>query len=88
MSAAGWLAEAKKARRGRLHQFASIVMPQTLRSWHRRLIARKHDGSARRSLGGPHTPGEIRELILTMARQNRGWGYTRVQCGAGEPHST
>ena len=63
-------------------------MPQTLRSWHRRLIARKHDGSARRSLGGPHTPGEIRELILTMARQNRGWGYTRVQCGAGEPHST
>ena len=71
--------KAKKIGRDRLRQFASIVTPQTLLSWHRRLIARKYDGSARRPPDRPPTPTEIRELILTMARQNRGWGYTRIQ---------
>ena len=72
-------AKAKKLGRDRLRQFASIVTPETLLGWHRRLIARKYDGSTRRSPGRPSTPAEIRELILTMARQNRSWGYTRIQ---------
>jgi hypothetical protein len=38
-----------------------------LLDWHQRLIARKHDGSAKRSPGRPSTPGEVRELILRMA---------------------
>ena len=72
-------AKAKKLGRDRLRQFASIVTPETLLGWHRRLIARKYDGSTRRSPGRPNPPAEIRELILTMARQNRSWGYTRIQ---------
>ena len=72
-------AKAKKLGQDRLRQFASIVTPETLLGWHRRLIARKYDGSTRRSPGRPNTPAEIRELILTMARQNRSWGYTRIQ---------
>jgi len=72
-------AKAKKIGRDQLQRFASIVTPQTLLDWHRRLIARKYDGSSARSPGRPPTPAEVRELILTMARENRAWGYTRIQ---------
>ena len=72
-------AKAKTLGRQRLDRFASIVTPQTLLDWYGRLIARKYDGSPRRSPGRPPTPEEIRELILTMARQNGTWGYTRIQ---------
>jgi hypothetical protein len=71
--------KAQKLGRDRLRRFASIVSPKTLLDWHRRLVARKYDGSGRRSPGRPCTPAEIRELILEMARQNRTWGYTRIQ---------
>ena len=47
----------------------------TLRAWHRKLIAQKYDGSARRGPG----LNEIRRLIVEMAQQNRSWGYTRIQ---------
>ena len=47
-------------------------------AWHRRLVARKYNGT-RRSIGRPGTNSEIRELIVTMARENRAWGYTRIQ---------
>ena len=60
-------AKARKLGRDRLRRFASLVSPKTLLEWHRRLIARKYDGSCRRSRGRPCTPGEIRELILIMA---------------------
>jgi putative transposase len=72
-------AKTQKLGRDCLRRFASIVSPKTLLGWHRRLIARKYDGSSRRSAGRPCTPGEIRELILRMARENRTWGYTRIQ---------
>ena len=72
-------AKAQKLGRDRLRRFASIVSPKTLLEWHRRLIARKYDGSCRRSPGRPCTPGEIRALILRMAKENRTWGYTRIQ---------
>jgi putative transposase len=72
-------AKAQKLGRDRLRRFASIVSPKTLLEWHRRLIARKYDGSSRRSPGRPCTGPEIRELILSMAKENRSWGYTRIQ---------
>jgi len=72
-------AKARKLGRDRLRRFASFVSPKTLQEWHRGLIARQYDGSCRRSRGRPCTPGEIRELILIMAAQNRTWGYTRIQ---------
>jgi len=71
--------KAQKLGRDRLRRFASIVSPKTLLEWHRRLIARKYDGRSRRAPGRPGTPGEIRALILRMVRENRTWGYTRIQ---------
>jgi putative transposase len=72
-------AKAQKLGRDRLRRFASIVSPKTLLEWHRRLIARKYDGSSHRSPGRPGTPSEIRELILRMAKEDLTWGYTRIQ---------
>ena len=72
-------AKAQKLGRDRLRRFASIVSPKTLLEWHRRLIARKYDGSSRRAPGRPCIAGEIRELILRMVQENRTWGYTRIQ---------
>jgi hypothetical protein len=34
-----------------LHDLTTIVMPATLLAWHRRLIARKYDGSRQRGPG-------------------------------------
>jgi hypothetical protein len=71
--------KAKKIGLQRLKEIAAIVTPRTLLGWHQRLIASKYDGSAKRSPGRPSTPGEVRELILRMAAENRTWGYTRIQ---------
>ena len=67
-------AKARILSRDCLNQFASIVTPETLLAWHRRLIARKYDRSKRRSPGRPPTPAELQELILRVARENRSWG--------------
>jgi len=72
-------AKAKKLGRRLLSQFASIVTPETLLAWHRRLIAKKYDGSPFRTPGRPRTLKDIAVLIVRMAKENRGWGYRRIQ---------
>ena len=42
--------------------------PKTLLKWHRRLSARKYNGSAHRTRGRPEMGIEIRDLILRMAK--------------------
>ena len=42
-------------------------------------MARKYDGSIVRKAGRPLIVGEIKELILKLARENPSWGYTRIQ---------
>ena len=46
---------------------------------YRRLIAQKYDGSKTRKAGRPKAAAEIEQLILRMARDNAGWGYTRIR---------
>jgi putative transposase len=46
-------AKAKKLGRKILAQVATIVTPETLLAWHRKLIAQKYDGSANRNPGRP-----------------------------------
>jgi len=71
--------KAKRLGRTALDRFARLVTPNTLLAWHRRLVAQKYDGSRARQAGRPKTKAEIQELILQLARENRSWGYARIQ---------
>src|SRR4030095_7824205 len=71
-------AKAKMLGRKLLAQVATIVTPETLLAWHRKLIAMKYDGSSNRTPGRPRTINEITALVIPMAEENRGWGYRRV----------
>ena len=62
-----------------LNDLTTIVTPATLLAWHRRLIARKYDGSKQRGPGRPRTANEIQQLVVRMATENRDWGYRRIQ---------
>ena len=62
-----------------LNELTTIVTPATLLGWHRRLIARKYDGSQRRGPGRPRLQDEIQRLLVRMAAENRDWGYRRIQ---------
>ena len=61
-----------------LRQVATIVTPDTILRWHRQLIARKWTFTPKRP-GRPGIMNEISSLILRMATENPGWGYTRIQ---------
>jgi putative transposase len=71
--------KAKRLSRKVLAQVATIVTPETLLAWHRKLIAMKYDGSKYRSPGRPPTAAGISALVVRMAEENRGWGYRRIQ---------
>ncbi len=71
--------KAKKLGRRVLHELTTIVTPETLLAWHRKLIARKYDGSRQRGPGRPRVQDEIQQLIIRMATENRDWGYRRIQ---------
>jgi putative transposase len=62
-----------------LHELSSIVTPETLLTWHRKLIAWKYHGSKKRGPGHPRVQGEIQQLVVRMATENRDWGYRRIQ---------
>src|SRR5215471_16811359 len=73
---------ARKARaegRKALLELDTIVSPDTLLRWHRRLVTQKWDYAERRGMGRPGIMRDIAELIVRMAQENRGWGYTRIQ---------
>jgi putative transposase len=73
---------AEKARalgRRALHELGTIVTPETLLRWHRELVARKWTFVERRSPGRPRIRGELVALVVRMAKDNRSWGYTRIQ---------
>jgi putative transposase len=79
----GLAVKAKKLGRRVLHELATIVTPETLLTWHRKLIAIKYDGSKQRGPGRPRAKDEIRKLVFRMATENRDWGYRRIQGALG-----
>jgi hypothetical protein len=72
-------AKAKGLGRKLLAEVPTIVTPETLLAWHRKLIAQKYDGSGKRGPGRPRAAGEIEALVIRMAEENRDWGYRRIQ---------
>ena len=72
-------AKAKELSRKILAQVATIVTPETLMAWHRKLIAQKYDGSSFRTPGRHRTAEEVADLVVRMAKENSTWGYRRIQ---------
>src|ERR1700682_5567516 len=72
-------AKAKGLGRKLLAEVATIVTPETLLAWHRKLVAQKYDGSAQRGPGRPRTAVNIETLVVRLAEENRDWGYRRIQ---------
>ncbi|MFT5108419.1 MAG: putative transposase [Pseudoalteromonas tetraodonis] len=74
--------KAKLIRYGLLKEIVGLVTPQTLLAWHRKLIAKKYDSSGvRRRVGRRPTAVDLRDLVIRVAEENRGWGYTRIRGG-------
>ena len=71
---------AKGHRLGRrlLSRVATIVTPDTILRWHRRLIAEKCSYPRKRP-GRPRIMKTIVALIVRMATENPTWGYSRIQ---------
>src|SRR5450432_4200826 len=63
-----------------LGEVITIVQPETLLRWHRRLVASKWDFSHQRTAkpGRPFVPPEIEQWVLQFARENPSWGYDRI----------
>jgi len=75
--------KAKAVGRKALLELETIVSPDTLLRWHRRLIAEKWNFVHRRGPGRPGIMQKISALIVRMAQDNPGWGYTRIQGALG-----
>jgi transposase InsO family protein len=71
-------AKGKPLGRKVLRQIATIVTPDTILAWHRKLIAAKWTYPQKR-VGRPGLMKEIRGLIVRMAEEKPSWGYARIQ---------
>ncbi len=72
---------AKKAKvlgRKALGQLGTIVTPDTLLAWYRRLVAAKYTPKTRKP-GRRRTEAELEKLVIEMATSNPSWGYTRIR---------
>src|SRR6516165_7653434 len=67
-----------------LAHVGTLVTPDTLLRWHRLLVAKKWDYSARRRRrpGRPPVAEEVRQLVLRFAQENPSWGYDSGEGGA------
>ena len=63
-----------------MREVVSIVKPETILAWQRRLEEQKWDYSGRRKQkpGRPRTQENTEKLVCDMARDNT-WGYRRIQ---------
>jgi transposase len=63
-----------------LAAIATVAQPDTILAWHRKFANQTVDTSAPpKSVGRPRVAPEIEEWVIRMARENRSWGYDRIQ---------
>jgi transposase len=69
----------KKLGKQALAEVATVVKPDTILSWNRKLAAKKFDGSEQRqSPGRPRVHQELEDWVVRMAKENRSWGDDRI----------
>lgn len=62
-----------------LDELCTIVTPDTIMLWYRKLVARKYDGSTNRKSGRPTTHKDIVSLVVWIANDNPSFGYTKIR---------
>jgi putative transposase len=73
-----WLAALSRFVRRRRWMTVFSVAPATILAWHRRLVSRKWDYTARSRPGRPPPAMAVKKLVIRMA-ENPTWGHRRVQ---------
>jgi hypothetical protein len=69
----------KKLGKQALQEIATIAQPDTILTWHRKLVAQPCNGTQLRTARGrPRIDKELEDLVVRMARENRSWGYDRM----------
>ena len=71
--------KARPLSHAKLRELGSLVTPDTLTRWFRQYAGAKYDSHAKRGPGRPPKPQEIRDLVVRLAQENVGWGYTRIR---------
>ncbi|MEM1221825.1 MAG: integrase core domain-containing protein [Verrucomicrobiota bacterium] len=69
----------KKLGRKGLMQYASIVTPDTILGWHRRLVALKYTAKRKIKTDRQKEMALIKEFCMKFAEENPTWGYSRIQ---------
>lgn len=69
----------KKLGRKGLIQYASIVTPDRILYWHRKLVALKYTAKRKIKTDRQKEMEAIRELCIKFAEENASWGYGRIQ---------
>jgi len=65
--------------RKRLEELSTLVGPDTLLRWYRRLVAEKYTTvPTRKPVGRPPIDAQIERAIVRLAKDNRNWGYRRI----------
>ena len=63
-----------------LEAIATVARPDTILAWNRTFADQQVDTSEPpQSVGRPRVDKEIEDLVVCMARENRTWGYDRIQ---------
>ena len=62
-----------------LKDLGPLVTPDTLCRWFQKYAGAKYDSSGQRRPGRPPKPQYIRDLVVRLAKENTGWGYTKIR---------
>ena len=69
----------KRLGRQALAAVATIVTPETILAWHRKLVAQQFAGShQRKALGCSRVDPALEALVVRLAQEHRSWGYDRI----------